>query len=85
MKGASLRDIKEGLEKDKIVNGAGNKKWHVSNLNQILINEKHMGDPLLQKTYTVDFLNKKKEKMMEFVCFFFHNESLMLFLTSKNL
>ena len=44
-----------------------------------------MGDPLLQKTYTVDFLNKKKEKMMEFVCFFFHNESLMLFLTSKNL
>ena len=62
MEGASLRDIKEGLEKDKIVNGAGNKKWHVSNLNQILTNEKYMGDALLQKTYTVDFLNKKRVK-----------------------
>ena len=59
---ASLRDIKERLEKDKIVNGAGNNKWHVSNLNQILTNEKYKGDALLQKTYTVDFLNKKKVK-----------------------
>lgn len=62
LEGASLRDIKEGLEKDKIVNGAGNRKWHVSNLNQILTNEKYMGDALLQKTYTVDFLNKKRVK-----------------------
>lgn len=62
LEGASLRDIKVGLEKDKIVNGAGNKKWHVSNLNQILTNEKYMGDALLQKTYTVDFLNKKRIK-----------------------
>ena len=62
MEGASLRDIKVGLEKDKIVNGAGNQKWHVSNLNQILTNEKYMGDALLQKTYTVDFLNKKRIK-----------------------
>ena len=62
MEGASLRDIKVGLEKDKIVNGAGNKKWHVSNLNQILTNEKYMGDALLQKTYTLDFLNKKRVK-----------------------
>ncbi|MDU5373462.1 recombinase family protein, partial [Anaerococcus vaginalis] len=62
LEGASLRDIKVGLEKDKILNGAGNKKWHVSNLNQILTNEKYMGDALLQKTYTVDFLNKKRVK-----------------------
>ena len=62
LEGASLRDIKVGLEKDKIINGAGNKKWHVSNLNQILTNEKYMGDALLQKTYTVDFLNKKRVK-----------------------
>lgn len=60
LEGASLRDIKEGLEKDGIANGAGNKKWHISNLNQILTNEKYMGDALLQKTYTVDFLNKKR-------------------------
>ena len=62
LEGASLRDIKVGLEKDKIVNGAGNRKWHVSNLNQILTNEKYMGDALLQKTYTIDFLNKKRVK-----------------------
>ncbi|WP_018659241.1 recombinase family protein [Allofustis seminis] len=60
LEGSSLRDIKEGLEKDKILNGAGNKKWHISNLDQILTNEKYMGDALLQKTYTVDFLNKKR-------------------------
>ena len=29
---------------------------------QILTNEKYMGDALLQKTYTVDFLNKKRVK-----------------------
>ena len=34
----------------------------MSNLNQILTNEKYMGDALLQKTYTVDFLNKKRVK-----------------------
>ena len=61
-KRVSLRDIKVGLEKDKIVNGAENKKWHVLNLNQILTNEKYMGDALLQKTYMVDFLNKKRVK-----------------------
>ena len=46
LEGASLRDIKVGLEKDKIVNGAGNKKWHVSNLNQILTNEKYIWETL---------------------------------------
>lgn len=29
---------------------------------EILRNEKYMGDVLLQKTYTVDFLTKKKKK-----------------------
>ena len=62
LEGASLRDIKAGVEKDKILNGAGNKKWNVSNLKQILTNEKYIGDALLQKTYTVDFLNKKRVK-----------------------
>ncbi|MBF0746347.1 recombinase zinc beta ribbon domain-containing protein [Gemella sp. 19428wG2_WT2a] len=31
-------------------------------MKQILTNEKYMGDALLQKTYTVDFLNKKRIK-----------------------
>ena len=43
--------IKRGLEADGILNGAGNEKWHTSNINQIFLrNEKYIGDALLQKT-----------------------------------
>ncbi|OQA65967.1 MAG: Recombinase [Firmicutes bacterium ADurb.Bin262] len=45
-----------------ILNGAGNERWHTSNINNILRNEKYTGDALLQKTYTVDFLTKKRVK-----------------------
>ena len=54
--------IARGLEADSILNGAGNERWHTSNINQILRNEKYIGDALLQKTYTVDFLTKKRVK-----------------------
>ena len=40
----------------------GEERWHTSNINQILRNEKYIGDALLQKTYTVDFLTKKRVK-----------------------
>lgn len=43
-------------------NGTGRKKWYSSNINQILWNEKYNGDALLQKSYTVDFLTKKRVK-----------------------
>ena len=35
-------------------------KWHDSTVKDILKNEKYMGDALLQKTYTVNFMTKKK-------------------------
>jgi len=54
--------IARGLEADGILNGAGKERWHTSNVNQILRNEKYIGDALLQKTYTVDFLTKKRVK-----------------------
>lgn len=38
---------------------AGRKKWIPSSVRRILTNEKYIGDALLQKTYTIDFLNKK--------------------------
>lgn len=60
LEGASMIKIKRGLEADGILNGAGHEKWHTSNINQILRNEKYIGDALLQKTYTVDFLSKKR-------------------------
>lgn len=60
--GATLCQIKKGLERDGIVNGAGNKVWWDTNIRQILTNEKYIGDALLQKTYTVDILEKKRCK-----------------------
>lgn len=39
---------------------AGKAKWRPETLRKILWNEKYIGDALLQKTYTVDFLNKKR-------------------------
>lgn len=58
--GASFLQIKRRLEADGIRNGAGNKKWYESNIKQILTNEKYIGDALLQKTYTVSVLEKKR-------------------------
>ena len=60
MDGRSLLQIKRSLEADGILNGAGNAKWHESNIKQILTNEKYIGDALLQKTYTVNTLEKKR-------------------------
>lgn len=60
MDGKSFLQIKRGLEADGILNGAGHKKWHETNIKQILTNEKYIGDALLQKTYTVNTLEKKR-------------------------
>ena len=54
--------ITAGLERDSILTGAREKKWHTSTINKILRNEKYIGDALLQKTYTTDFLNKTRVK-----------------------
>ena len=60
LEGDSLLTIRRGLEADGIKNGAGNLRWHESNIKQILTNEKYIGDALLQKTYTVSILEKKR-------------------------
>jgi len=60
LEGASMLKIARGLEADGVLNGAGNTHWQSSNIGQILRNEKYIGDALLAKTYTVDFLNKKR-------------------------
>ena len=58
----SMDKIAAGLERDGILTGAGGKRWHASTINKILRNEKYIGDALLQKTYTTDFLNKTRVK-----------------------
>lgn len=40
----------------------GKVNWIASTIETMLHNEKYKGDALLQKTYTVDFLTKKREK-----------------------
>ena len=62
LEGASCKKIAKGLERDGIKTSRGNTKWHDSGVRLILENEKYMGDALLQKTCTVDFLNKKRVK-----------------------
>lgn len=47
---------------DGILTGAGKAKLHTSTINKILRNEKYIGEALLKKTYTTDFLNKTRVK-----------------------
>jgi len=62
LEGRSIGQICKGLERDGILTGAGGTRWHSSTVNKILRNEKYIGDALLQKTYTVDYLSKKRVK-----------------------
>ena len=62
LEGASFRDIANELEKDKIMTGGKRYKWHLSTIRGILRNEKYMGDALLQKTITTDFIEKIRIK-----------------------
>lgn len=60
LEGASLQQIGKGLEADGILTAAGKPIWRAETIRKILQNEKYIGDALLQKTYTVDFLSKKR-------------------------
>ncbi|WHL24345.1 recombinase family protein [Streptococcus iniae] len=62
LEGSSLIQIARNLETDRILTGAGNKNWAGTTVKGILVNEKYMGDALLAKTHTVDFLTKKRVK-----------------------
>lgn len=62
LEGKSCKKIAQGLERDGILTARGKPKWYDSTIRLILENEKYMGDALLQKTYTVDCLSKKRVK-----------------------
>ncbi|MBP2643303.1 MAG: Resolvase protein [Firmicutes bacterium] len=51
--------IAKELNAERVRTVAGG-RWHSSTVLNILKNEKYKGDALLQKTYTVDFLSKKR-------------------------
>lgn len=62
LNGMSMKQIADSLKADGILTGGKTKNWQSSGVSRILKNEKYMGDALLQKTYTVDFLSKKRVK-----------------------
>ena len=60
LNGMTMKQIANSLKADGILTGSKTKNWRSSGVAKILKNEKYMGDALLQKTYTVDFLNKNE-------------------------
>ena len=58
--GLGYYEIGKGLEADGILTVAGKSVWRASTIRNILRNEKYIGDALLQKTVTIDFLSKKR-------------------------
>ena len=59
--GKTPSGIAARLSRQGIPSPAGKEKWQSSTVKSILTNEKYKGDALLQKTFTVDFLQKKKK------------------------
>ena len=55
--GASVRAIKEQLERDNILSSKGKSEWPVATLQGMLRNEKYCGDALLQKTFIADCIS----------------------------
>lgn len=62
LEGSSILQIAKGLETDGIKTVTGLEHWHPGTINNMLSNEKFCGDVCMQKTYTIDFLTKKKVK-----------------------
>lgn len=60
--GRNYLSIAKELNDAGIPGWNGEIKWIASTIEKMLHNEKYKGDALLQKTYTVDFLTKKRLK-----------------------
>ena len=59
IKGRTQAGICKHLESLGILSPSGKKTWTKTTVTSILTNEKYKGDALLQKKFTVDFLEKK--------------------------
>jgi site-specific DNA recombinase len=60
--GLSYYAITKELQRQHLPTPTGAKNWRISTVKSILTNEKYKGDALLQKGYTVDFLQKKRKR-----------------------
>lgn len=62
LQGMSLGQIKRRLEENQIKTASGKSVWSKSVIQEMLCNEKYMGDCMLQKYFTEDFLTGKKAR-----------------------
>ena len=62
LEGMGVNSIARKLEADGVKGWNGKSKWRPGTINKMLSNEKYKGDALLQKTYTLDYLSKKRAK-----------------------
>ncbi|KHF41432.1 recombinase family protein [Halalkalibacter okhensis] len=60
LNGKGPNRIARELEAEGVPNWNGKTKWYEGSIRNMLKNEKYKGDALLQKTYTVDYLTKKR-------------------------
>ena len=61
LQGMTPYGIASQLTADGVLSPAKKEKWNAGTVKRMLSNEKYKGDALLQKSYTVDFLTKKKK------------------------
>lgn len=60
LQGNSLIGIKRELETDGVLSPDGLDKWSTSTISNIVQNEKYAGNATLQKSFTEDYLTKKR-------------------------
>lgn len=62
LQGMSLGQIKQFLEERNVKTASGKDIWSKSVIQEMLCNEKYIGDSMLQKYFTEDYLSGKKVK-----------------------
>ena len=60
LSGKTVDYIARIFKAEKLKSWDGKYNWQGSTLDSMLRNEKYMGDAILQKSYTADFLSKKR-------------------------
>ncbi|MFP5453347.1 recombinase family protein [Parvimonas sp. G1604] len=60
LSGKTVDYIARIFKAEKLKSWDGKYNWQASTLDSMLRNEKYMGDAILQKSYTADFLSKKR-------------------------
>ena len=75
LNGFGVRKIKKYLDENGIKTVTDNDIWSTSAIDRILSNEKYVGDLLMQKSFTEDFLTgKRKKNEGELAMYFIEND-----------